>query len=100
LEDHALLLGGAVLAARRCRNLLSNLQAALGEGEYPYERADGRVRLACAVVPWVGSEEEVGAIHAGALDALEAYYTLYLRVLSDLTAAAERVADSFNVGVE
>jgi hypothetical protein len=70
---------------------LSHLHAALRRTPYPYEHNDRNAMLTGFVVPAVPQPESVGEVYGAAERALDAAYSLYMRIMSDLAKRAEQV---------
>ena len=88
----------AVIArSRKLARALADVRDALHKVPYPFEHVERHVSLAGFVVKAVPAPEDVGHVYHAAGSALDAYYPLYLRILSDLCTRAEAVEQSLGL---
>lgn len=76
---------------------LSKIQAALRDTPYPYDHAEKQISLAKYIVLGVPPHEQVGDVMTAAESALDAYYRLYGRIMSDLASRAEAIESSLGL---
>jgi hypothetical protein len=76
---------------------LSKIHNALAQRPYPYDHAEKGMSLARYVVIGVPASDSVGEVMGAAEAALDAFYGLYGRIMSDLAARAEKVEASLGL---
>ena len=76
---------------------LASLHASLRITPYPYEHAEAKVTLTRYAVAAVPSPENVGDVYQAAEGTIDALYSLYMRIMSDLAQRAEAVEASLGL---
>jgi hypothetical protein len=85
------LIGGVRQASRRVREQLVSLDKVLQETPYPYEHVNGKItlsRYALNGLP-VPADIDIEGIKQAAASMLDACFSLYMRMMSDLSQQAE-----------
>jgi Zn-dependent protease with chaperone function len=85
------LVGAVIAASRKLSNLMGEIHATLAPIPYPYEHVERQVTLAGYAMNQVPPPEAVGDVYSTADAMLEAVYSLYMRILSDMARHAEEV---------
>ena len=83
--------------SRQCSDLLRAIHSSLRPAAYPYSHAQKQVTVAQFVTTALPPGEEVVAVHNAADSAVDAVYALYVRLISDLAARAEKVEESLGL---
>lgn len=83
--------------ARKVSRSLGDVRDALHKIPYPYEHVERGVSLATFVVKAVPVENQVGVVYQAGEMAIDAYYPLYVRILSDLCSRAEAAEQEFGL---
>jgi hypothetical protein len=91
------LVGAVIAASRRLSNSMSEIHATLAPVPYPYEHVERHVTLAGYAMNQVPPPEAVGDVYSTADAMLEAIYSLYMRILSDMAGHAEEVEKSLGL---
>lgn len=88
----------AILAeSGKTAKALLELQSDLRAVPYPYELAGKRITMAGYIIPQPPAAEAAGDVHNAANSALDGYYSLYVRILADLSAKAEKLEDDLGL---
>jgi Zn-dependent protease with chaperone function len=74
-------------AAGRLREIYQNVSGV----SFPYKDSGKPLPLSQYLIRGMPQPEQVGQVAAASRDALEAYYSLYLRMMADLAQRAERI---------
>jgi hypothetical protein len=77
--------------SRKAAGLLREIYRCLGNVSYPYAHADKRLTLASYIIPAMPPPEAAGRVGAAAEAAIDAYRSLYHRLMADLATRAEQV---------
>ena len=83
--------------SRKCSDLLRSIHAVLLPAKYPYSHAEKQVSVAQYMTSSLPPGDEVVAVHNAADSATDAVYSLYVRLLSDLAARAEKVEEQLGL---
>ncbi|MEA2736529.1 MAG: hypothetical protein QOE14_2980 [Humisphaera sp.] len=70
---------------------LAQLQAGLRRTPYPYEHNERNATLIGVIVPAIPQPPDVGDVYGAANRAIEAFYEMYMRIMSDFALRAEKV---------
>ena len=90
-ESRQAVIDTALWHSRKCADLLRSIHGTLRAAPYPYSHANKQVSVAQYVATALPPGEEPFAVHNVADAAIDAVYALYVRLLSDLAARAEKV---------
>jgi len=77
--------------SRKASGLLRDIHHQLGNVPYPYTDDGKRLTLARYVVPTMPPYNQIGKVGAAADGTIEAYGSLYMRLMSDLASRAQKV---------
>jgi len=77
--------------SRKASGLLREMHQNLGGAEFPYQDSGQRMLLSRYVVHGMPPPEDIGQTASCAQDALDAYDSLYLRIMADLAQRAEKI---------
>jgi hypothetical protein len=91
------LVGAVIAASRKLSNSMSQIHATLAPIPYPYEHVERHVTLAGYAMNQVPPPEAVGDVYSTADAMLEAIYSLYMRILSDMAGHAEEMEKSLGL---
>ena len=83
--------------SRKCSDLLRAVHATLRGAAYPYSHANKQVSVAQYVTTSLPPADEPVEVIKAADTALDGIYALYVRLLSDLAARAEKVEESLGL---
>jgi hypothetical protein len=83
--------------SRKCSDLLRGIHTTLRGAQYPYTHANKQVTVAQYATTSLPPAEEPVAVHNAADAATDAIYALYVRLLSDLAARAEKVEETLGL---
>jgi Zn-dependent protease with chaperone function len=83
--------------SRKCSELLRGIHSILRGAPYPYAHANKKVTVAQYVTTSLPPAEEPVAVHNASDSATDAVYSLYVRLLSDLAARAEKVEEGLGL---
>jgi hypothetical protein len=78
-------------------DLLRGIHLVLRGAHYPYTHANKRVTVAQYAMTSLPPAEEPVSVHNAADSATDAVYSLYVCLLSDLAARAEKVEETFGL---
>lgn len=93
--DH--LVNAILSLSGKAAGTLIELQSSLASVGYPYKHATKRLTLGGFIVPLPPPGEAATDVHNAANSALDAYYSLYVRILSDMAYKAERLEDGLGL---
>jgi Zn-dependent protease with chaperone function len=91
------LIGAILSASRKMCNVLSQIYSSLSAIPYPYEHVEKQVTLAGYALNQIPPPDAVGPVFSTADSMLEAIYSLYMRILSDMSRRAEAIEESFGL---
>jgi Zn-dependent protease with chaperone function len=77
--------------SRKATGLLKDIHQQLGNTRYPYTEDGKRLTLARYVVTAIPPQNEVGKVGSSSQGVIDAYSSLYLRLMSDLAHRAQKV---------
>ncbi len=97
-KNPELLIQTVMAGARRMAACLMELFNALRGTPYPYEHSEKGASIGRFALPNVPSSEDIGPLYGAAEEALNAVYSLYMRLMSDLAHRAERAEQA--IGLE
>jgi hypothetical protein len=95
--NNQLLVNAILAAARKTLAALSQFHDSLGRVPYPYDHLDPSTTMYSYVLKQLPAADAVGEVYHAAEGTLDSLYTLYLRILSDLAARAEKVEESLGM---
>ena len=96
-ENPQPLINAVLWHSRKASDLIRTIHSTLRGATYPYSHAEKQVSLAAYAVTAQPSGDDPVAVHSAAEAALDAIYPLYVRLLSDLAARAEKVEESLGL---
>ena len=91
------LVGEILARTREAAGVLADARRAIAGAAYPYEHVDRNVTVADFIIPTPPAVDDVNAVYQAADNAPDTYYTLYMRILSDLCSRAEAVEESLGL---
>jgi Zn-dependent protease with chaperone function len=94
-DEH--LISAVISASRKTVKSLTQLQDALGRVPYPYDHLDPSATMYSFVLKQLPPPDLVVEVYAAAEAVLEALFSLYVRLLSDLAARAEAIEQSLGM---
>jgi hypothetical protein len=77
--------------SRKMSVLLREMHQNLGGAAFPYQESEQRMLLSRYVVHGMPPPEDIGQIASAAQDALDAFDSLYFRIMADLAQRAEKI---------
>jgi hypothetical protein len=96
-DNPEMLVSAVVCKSRTIAGQLNALHSEFRDVKYTYDHAERNVTLAKFLCGNLAPPEQIGLVQSTADGAINAYYSLYLRMMADLTSRAEEIESSLGL---